>query len=410
MLKHPCHIVCVGVSFRTAPLELRERLSHSVAPKSLREYSDNERSDDSLAILSTCNRVEIYAGTRDGEHAKTRLKDYLTYLADDVRGRLYSFSDGEAIRHLFNVACGMDSMVLGEPQILLQVKHVEQIKNNGTGEVIERLFHQAYSAARRIRGDAGIESNASISSAALKLIRSKLSFKPSLLIVGGGKMATNALRNMTWGEFGQISIANRTPDKLNTSSLDGVQVYPLQKIPLLLSKVDAAIIATAAPEYIVKSETLKARKNGKKLLLVDISIPRNVDPSLARLPGVELCNIDDLVPYAETQLDREQLRKAEELIGEETERFASWLSALEINPLVRSIRTKAEEIRGEEVAVAVKKLSGVKELDAGVLADLSSNIVNRLLHVPTVRLREHAKEGDAAEYDRLIRDLFGIDD
>ncbi len=410
MLKFPCHIVLVGASFRTAPVEIRERLSRSVSVESLREYFNNDRTDESLAILSTCNRVEIYASTRNVENAKTRLRGYLTHLEENVKSHLYSFVDTEAIGHIFTVACGMDSMVLGEPHILLQVKHAQKITRNGTGEVIEKLFQQAYSAGRRIRRDAGIESNSSISSAALELIRSKLTSRPSLLIVGAGKMATNAISNLKRREFGQIHIANRTPNNVDIPRLDGVHVHSFQDVPLLLSKVEAAIVATSSPEYIITRETLKEREDGKHILIVDISIPRNVDPSLARLPKVELYNVDDLAPYAETQFDRGQLRKIEQLISEEAGRFASWLSALEIIPILRSIRAKAEEIRRKETELALKKLSSIREGDAEVLSALSSNVVNRLLHEPTVRLREHAKNGDAAEYDRVLRDLFGIDD
>ncbi len=400
----------VGTSFRTAPIELREKLSRSVSAETLQKHRDGRKTGESFALLSTCNRVEIYALTKQPSDSQHNLEGYLTHLEEPVKDHLYSLSDRDALKHLITVASGMDSMVLGEPQILLQVKHAEKLILNGSGGVLSKLLRQTYSAGKRIREEAEIDSDSSISSAALNLIRSKRHGKPSLLILGGGKMAINAIKDVKRKEFGEIYVANRTPSRMHTASPERVHVHSLDNLPSLLVKVDAAIIATSSPTYLITKETLRLRSKRRRLLLVDISMPRSVDPGLARLPKVELYNIDDLTPYGESQLNSDHSSRVNQLIDKEAARLASWLSALDVVPLLRSVRTKAEEIRREEMELAVKRLSGVRERDAEVLSAMSSHIINRLLHEPTVRLREHSKNGDSAEYGRVFRDLFGIND
>ncbi len=410
MLRRPYHIVLVGTSFRTAPLELRERLYRSVNAESLQTSLKGKGADESFALLSTCNRIEIYGFTADAKSTQKQLTDYLTSLESGVKGFLYNFYDGEAVEQLIRVACGMDSMVLGEPQILLQVKHAKPLIHDGSGKVLAELIHHAYTVGSRIRREVGIDATYSIGSAAADLILSKLNHKPDLLIIGGGKMALSTVKELKREKFGEIHVANRTPAKAYSAAFDDIHIHPLTEAQNLLSSVDAAIIATSSPTYIVTKKTIKGRRNGNQIVLVDISIPRNIDPSLAQLANVELYNIDDLTPYTKTALNHEQTNRAKQLIHEEARRFFLELSALEVAPVIRSIRARAEEIRREETERALRRLSGVKERDAEVISALSSHIVNRLLHEPTVRIREHAKNGDGEEYGRVFRDLFGIDD
>lgn len=391
-------------------MELREKLLRSVSATSLRAYLRDKRTDESFALLSTCNRIEIYACSADAKGTEARLTDYLTRLVEDVRNCLYYYSDGKAIGQLVRVASGMDSLVLGEPQILFQVKQAKTLIHNESGKVVAELIHHAYSSGRRVRREIGIDGTYSIGSAAADLILSKMSHKPDLLIVGGGKMASSTVKELQREKFGEIHTANRTPTQPQTPLLDGIQTHPLTEVQNLLSKVDAAIIATSSPTYVVTEKLMKGRKNGKRIILVDISIPRNADPNIKRLPNLELYNIDDLIPYTKTRLSHEQISRAEQLILEEARKFSAELSALEVAPVIHSVRARAEEIRREETEKALRRLSGVKERDADVLSALSSHLVNRLLHEPTVRIRGHAKNGDGEEYSRVFRDLFGIDD
>lgn len=410
MRKRPYHILLVGTSFRTAPIELRETLSRSVSATSLQTYLKFNSTGDSFAFISTCNRIEIYACTLDVKSTEKRLKNYLTSLGADVGSNLYRFLDGEAIEQIIRVAAGLDSMVLGEPQILFQVKHAKTLTHNRSGKIITGLIHHAYVAGSRVRKVVGIDASGSIGSAAVDLILSKLDHKPDLLIIGGGKMATSTIKELRRDRFGEIHLANRTPSKVRSAELDGVRVHSVSEAQNLLSKVDAAIIATSAPGYIVTEETMKSLEDGKRIILVDISIPRNVDPNLAGLSNLELYNIDDLVPYTKTTLSQRHIDQARQLIAKEARRFSSELSALEVAPAIRSVRTKAEQIRLDETEKALRRLSGVRERDAEVISALSSHIVNRLLHEPTARVREHAKNGDGDEYGRVFKDLFGIDD
>lgn len=410
MLKRPYDIVLSGTSFRTAPLELRERLSRSVSLESLQTFLEGKRPNESFGLISTCNRIEIYACTVDATSTLTGLTDYLTRLEPDVNGSLYYLSDGEAIEHIIRVACGLDSMVIGEPQVLLQVKHAETFTHTGSGQVLEKFIHHAYTSGSRIRKDVGIDAGYSIGSAAADLILSKHNHKPDLLILGGGKMALSTVKELKREKFGEIHIANRTPAKAYTAAFEGIHIHPLTEAKKLLARVDAAIIATSSPDYVVTKDTMSRWKNNRQILLVDISIPRNVDPTLGRDPNIELYNIDDLIPYTKTRLNHEQNNRANQLIHEEARRFSLELSALEVAPVIRSVRARAEKIGREETERALRRLSGVKERDAEVLSALSSHIVNRLLHEPTARIREHAMNGDGEEYARVFRDLFGIDD
>jgi glutamyl-tRNA reductase len=410
MLKRPYHILLVGTNFRIAPLDLREKLARSVNVTSLETDMESNNADESFALLSTCNRIEIYACTTDPTSTGKRLKSYLTRLEDDVEQYLYSFLDEEAIRQIIQVASGMDSMVLGEPQILLQVKHAKALTNNWSGKIIKELLHHSYTAGSRVRKVVEIKPGSSIGSAAADLILAKLNHKPNLLIMGGGKMAISTIQELRREKFGEIHVANRTPSKVRSAEFDSIRIHSLTDAQTILSKVDAAIIATSSPNYIVTAETMKGRENSKPIILVDISIPRNVDPNLARLPNLELYNIDNLAPYTKPTLNHAQIDHARQLIAEEARRFSSGLSALEVTPAIRLVRTKAEQIRRDETERALRKLSGVRERDAEVISALSSHIVNRLLHEPTSRVREHAKNGDGEEYGRVFKDLFGIDD
>lgn len=409
MWKSPVHIVAVGTSYKVAPVEVRESLSRSVTTDSLRSDLDAKTNGEAFAVLSTCNRIEIYAAVSDPAFASAGIEDYFVRIDERSKGHLYSLVDDDAIEHLFSVACGIDSLLVGEPQILLQVKHANKISVGGASrEVIERLFQRAYSAGKRIRREVGIETDASISSVAVQLVLSKVRSKPNLLLIGAGKMIRASIRAMNRDQFGEIYIASRSPHRV--PPLDRKKVLPLEAIPSVLPLVDAVIVATSSPTFIVTKETLSAAIPSKKIVFVDISMPRNVDPKVSELTNIELYDIDDLALYTYVSVDEEQITKASGLIKDEVARFVSWLSTLEVAPVLRSIRTRAEEIRREELAEALRRLSGVREKDAEILSVLSSRIINRLLHEPTVRLRELAKNGGARDYGRVLKELLGISD
>lgn len=411
MWKSPVHVVVVGTSFKVAPIDVRESLSRSFASTSLKSFLNGGVGDEAFAVLSTCNRLEVYTSTNDLNSTKAGIERYFFRLDERSRGKLFYLVDSEAVQHLFSVACGLDSLVVGEPQILLQIRHAGKIRGVGTSqEVIEKLFHRAYSAGKRIRKEAGIEPDSSVSSLALQLIKSKLGPKPNLLFVGAGKMIRAAITAMSEDEFGEVYIANRSPSGAKIQSSGRIQVHSLQSILGLLPRIEGVVVATSSPTYIVTKEMLEGVMPDKRVVFVDVSVPRNVDPKISELANIEVYYIDDLVPYARRPLNDVKVTRIKQIIDDEVARFVAWLSALEISPVLKAIRTQAESMRREELAEALRRLSGVREKDAKVLSVLSSRIVNRLLYEPTVRLRELAKNGTAKEYSRVLRELLGIDD
>ncbi|MBI2183686.1 MAG: glutamyl-tRNA reductase [Thaumarchaeota archaeon] len=402
-------IVTVGVSYKTAHLDLLETLSRKTNSESLRSNFPSDR-QQAFALLSTCNRIEIYAVTQDTAGMQQQLAHYLTQLDRRANGHFYKLVDEEAIQHLFKVACGIDSMVVGEPQILQQVRNAEIIGETGPSrKTIEKLFQHAYASAIRIRRVTRIQSQDSIGALACQFIYSKLGEQTSVLLIGAGKNARAALASTAKYRFREVYVANRTPLKIRYQELANAKTYSLEDIQSLLPSIDAVIVATSSSNYVISRETLITAGLRRKTLLVDISMPRNIDPATAKEPLVELYNIDDLKTHSKI-LPESQTDEAVHLISQEASRFISWLSASEVDPVIKSIRSRAEKIRLEELDEALRRLRSGKERDERVIAVLSSRIVNRILHEPSARLRDKAKLGKSDLYGKALKELFGINE
>jgi glutamyl-tRNA reductase len=375
-------------------------------------------------ILSTCNRTEIYATADDAESAAARAGRFMASFHgvphESLTPHLRQLLDEEAVHHLFRVAGGLDSMIIGESQILGQVRDALTAASeaNSVDTPLVGLFHAAVRTGRRAREETDIGRNAlSISYAGVNLasrVLGGLEGRKALLIGAGeaGKLVAVALRT---SGVGGLMIANRTTSRSAelASELAG-NVVTFDSIPDSLGEVDIVIVATDAPEYIISramvEQSLAMARSDRTLFIFDLALPRDVEPSAGDLPGVKLFNIDDLASIAEENQRTRQnaANDAERIVQDELRRFMIWWESLDAEPMIRALRLRAEAVREEELARAVKNMPGLSDDDRRVLEALTRSIVNRLLHDPTVFLKNQASKSelDAA---RLLFGLWGDD-
>lgn len=419
-------ITLVGTNYKYAPIETREQLwcQPQSLPKLLKSITQSHNGVREAVVLSTCNRTEIYVfSSRD-----TTIREYLTKSLSDwsgldvssLRQHVYSSTDEEAVYHLIGVAAGLDSLVVGEQQIQAQVKNAAKIANQaGTlGRYLSELFHYAYRSATEVRTQSGIGlERASVSSAAVSLLRhvSGNKFIESILLVGAGKMITLAVDDLATFGKAQVWVANRTFQRAKElAERFGGKPLAFDEIPNTLREADAVLACTSAPYYVIKARDLEAvmpKRAGRSLILIDASVPRNIDPEAAKIPGVQLFNIDDLAPYVKLNDKSQQskVEEAEQLVRKKTESFYARIRAFNANETLKDLRRIAEEIREKELSRALRRLGKVSDREREVVDLLTRRIVNKLLYEPTTRLKEHASNGDGETYEAVIRELFSVD-
>jgi len=415
-------IVVVGLSHRTAPLEVREALAFP--REALPQALERLRAEVGLAeamVLSTCNRVEVYgrAAAPLAPAVASFLADYHRRPAAELDPFLYRLEGEEAVRHAFRVAASLDSMVLGEPQILGQVKEAYQIaeKAGSLGAVLNALRNRSISAAKRARTETGIGENAvSISYVAVELARKifgELKDR-SVLLVGAGKMSELAARHLVRGGAQATVLGGRTFQRAEQlAAALGGKAAPFESLRAELARADIVISGTGAPGIVVQREDVQAACSGRRqrpLFLIDIAVPRDIDPRAADLPGVFLYDLDDLRSVAEANLRerRKEAAAAETLVEGEVLEFLEWRRSLEVVPLLVELRQRADEIRRAEVEKARKRLGPLTPEQEQALEAVTTAIVNKLLHPPTVHLKEMAGNGHAREHMGLIRKLLGL--
>jgi glutamyl-tRNA reductase len=418
------NFLVLGLSYKTAPVELRERLNFaSDDPGSvLRAMTDLPGMTEAM-ILSTCNRVEVYAASKDIPLGCARLQRYMAAYhgldENQVKPHLYVHCGRDAIHHLFRVASSLDSMILGEPQILGQLKEAyNQAESSCTaGPVFNRLMPKAFAAAKRVRNETAIAQHAvSVSYAAVELARKifgELTDK-NVMIVGAGKMCELAARHLTGQQVGEVLVTNRTLARAQAlaEQFDG-RAVPFAEFPLYLSRADIVLTSTAAGGLLVTrtqlEEVIRQRKN-RPMFLIDIAVPRNIDPDANQIDNVYLYDIDDLNGVIETNLRerRKAAKKAEDIIEQEIDRFYSWLRSLEATPMIVALRQQVEEIRRSETE---KTLHGLRHLDAGdrrAIEALTRSIVNKLLHSPLSVLKRAGDDITGEIYLEAVRRLFDL--
>ena len=430
-------IVLVGVSHRTAPIEVREALAFpkdriAEALVRLRE----EAGFDEAMILSTCNRVELYGRPRPagaGETAGGTAGDPASMLEAFLarfHGRdpaalgdaVYRLSGSEAVRHAFRVAASLESMVVGEPQILGQVKEAyHAAEAAGTlGGTLNALRNRTLAAAKRARTETGIGRNAvSIAHVAVELAKKIFGDlrDRNVLLVGAGKMSQLAARTLVRSGARATVLGGRTFEKANDlAAALGGRAAPFEALRAELSAADIVISGTGAPGTVIGHEDVVAARRGRKgrqhrpLFLIDIAVPRDIEASVARLGGVFLNDLDDLRAVAEANL-RERMKEAaaaETLIDREVHEFLDWFKARDAVPLVLALRQRAEDIRRLEMEKARRRMGPLTPEQEEALDAATTAIVNKLLHSPIVHIKESAQNGHGPEQVSLIRKLLGL--
>ncbi len=420
-------LLLVGISHHTAALELRERFAvRDPAPLLTKLVADD--AIEEAFLLSTCNRVEVLVVARDGDAARHRLRRlFRREIAGDSgapgvepEGAFYEHCDVDAVRHVFRVCSSLDSMVVGEPQIARQMKDAYEaaVACRACGAVLSRLLQSAFAASKRVRRDTRIgERPVSVARVAVDLARRIFeSFDDkTALLVGAGEMIETALEALREDGLVSVHVANRTPAHAAAlAARFGAAAHGLDAISGLLSQVDVVLtsIGVDAPiiDLALATQAQRARR-GRPLFVIDIGVPRNVDPDVNRLDGVYLYDIDDLASVAAANAEERKREKTlgESIVLEEQQRFAGWLLALQAVPTIRHLRARAESIRSDELERAAAKLGLDETQRAGVEA-LTRAIVNKLLHAPISRLREGAEREEGLARLEAARALFALDD
>jgi glutamyl-tRNA reductase len=419
-------IVLAGLNHKTAPLSVRERLSAGCQEETIL-LGDLSAIDGVLEILhlSTCNRVELVAAVEDVPQVLDALKSYLARYGgltdDEAAACLYGYRDEEAIRHLFRVTSSLDSLVMGEAQILGQVKEAYRraLAENFTGIALNRLMHRAFRTAKRVRTETGIAANpVSVSFAAVELAKKifgTLAGK-KVLIIGAGEMAELTVTHLIGNGAEEITVANRTVLQAETlaEKYHG-KAIGLDALTEALGDADIVISSTGAPKYIVTEEmirqSLRKRKN-RLLFLIDIAVPRDIDPAADSIGNVYLYNIDNLQEIVDENMKnrRREALKAEEIVAEEVEQYIKWLKELKAVPTIVLLRSKAEGIVRMEMVKAQSWMSKLGNGDREKVDALVNGIVNKILHAPMAVMKEESTEFNSQDIVAAARQLFRLDE
>jgi len=417
-----CH---VGLNHRTAPVELRERLA--VTETEIPDILQSMIAQPSIreaALLSTCNRVEMTMVTHDPDATIAVAHEWFAHKSgmelDTVREHLYSFTTDDAIRHLFSVASGLDSLVLGEPQILGQVKtSYEQALAAGTaGHILHRLYQSTFSAAKRARSETAIGKQAvNISSCAVELAKrifGDLTGK-TVMLIGAGEMAELAARHLRGNGCTSILVANRTLERAKNLAIEFEgHALTLDELPEYLDSADIIVSSTGASTYVLLPEVVQAamkKRSGKPIFLVDIAVPRDIDPRIGDIEGAYLYDIDDLqqVVQGNQEQRKKEAEQARALLDEDSQNLLAWLKSLESVPLIRAIQEQSELIRKDELAKASRYMKGLTDEQQEMVERFSRAMMKHFLHMP---LRTLKTLPDDIEGDLLMgaaRRLFDTD-
>jgi len=419
------NIVVVGLSHKTANVEIREKLAFS--PTQMEKPLSALVGLDGITegvIVSTCNRVEIYVTTKDIAGGIARVKrflaDYHNFPLETLEQHIYAIHGEDAIRHVFRVASSLDSMVVGEPQILGQIKtsYGYAAEYRSSGIILNRFLHKAFSVAKRVRTETKIASSAvSVAFAAVELARkifNDLSDK-TVMLIGAGEMCELAAKHFLNSGVRGLMVTNRTFERAErlADEFDGKAVR-FEDLFDQLHKADIILSSTGAPHTIIGAGDLEAvmrRRRQKPMFFIDIAIPRDIDPAVNDVENVYLFTVDDLqeVVASNLQQRREEAKKAEEIVSEEIGQFFKWLSSLDVTPTIVALRSKFDEIRRAELE---KTLASWKELPPDGqkrLEALTNAIMNKLLHPPTTLIKQAGQGGRTDLYVDAVRALYGLE-
>ena len=414
-------MIVVGLNHRTVPLDLLERVTVDAAslPKALHDLRGRANVAEAV-LLSTCNRTEIYAVGETFHGAVAELRDFLCQLAflapEDISDHLYTFHDAAAVGHLFAVAAGIDSAVIGESEILAQVKGAWEVAaaEGAVGSQLNLLFRHAVEVGKRARSETSIgRHTTSVSQAAVALATERLGSLSGrrVLVLGAGDMGAGMTGALAGAGVAEILVANRTWDRaVELAGQVGGRAVRLVDLPNALVEVDVLLTSTGASSIMVDHadlEPVSVARAGRDLLIVDIAVPRDVDPMARHLPGVTLLDMDDLRAFAEAGLAerRREVGRVKELIAEEVGRHLEATTARQVAPLITELRDRAEALRAAEVQRSAGRLGAA---DRAAVEAATRAVLAKLLHEPTVRLKDAAGTPRGERLADALRDLFDL--
>jgi glutamyl-tRNA reductase len=412
-------LTLAGINYRGAPLDVRERLAYRSTdiPVALDELRDLAGAREAV-LLSTCNRTELYLSADDADPVPAVWAAWSKRVGGDASGYGYVRRDRDAVTHLFRVASGLDSMILGEAQIHGQVRDAWETCRAQSGPVLNRLFQTSLSVAGRVRSETSIARGAaSVSSAAVQLAKQifgSLAGKRAM-VLGAGEMAELALECLADQGVRTAIVANRTFERATelAARYDAVAMH-YDECWGALADVDVLLCSTAAPRAIVFAEQVRpvlATRGDRPLCILDIALPRDVDAAVGELDNVFLYNLDDLHAVVSSNIERRraEVPTAEDLIASEAARYWDWLAGLAAVPVLTEMRAHMEAVRAREVAEALRRLPALPEAERAIVEELSRALMNKFLHEPTVRLRAAATNGRGLGVVDAVRYLFGLE-
>ncbi|HET7524083.1 MAG TPA: glutamyl-tRNA reductase [Acidimicrobiales bacterium] len=419
-------VVVVGLNHRTVPLSALEPMTVSPArlPKALHDLAAQENLSE-VVVLSTCLRTEVYAVAHRFHTAMADIRNFLSAWSgrppEAFVGQLYEYHDEAVAKHLFTVAAGLDSAVLGESEVLGQVGAAwDTAREHGAaGPVLSMLFRQALEVGKRVRSETAISrGTTSLSQAAVALAGEKLGSLSGLttVVMGAGEMGEAMAQALAGAlsEDGQLVVVNRTWGRATElAARCGGRALEWGSLPSALVQADVLLASTGSPQVLLEAadlEPLLASRAGRPLLIVDIAVPRDVDPSVGLLPGVTLLDMDDLSAFASKAMDsrRAEVPDAQAIVAEEVERYLGVAAQRQVAPLVAALHDKAEEVRKAEMDRFARRLAGLSPAQAQAVEALSRGIVAKILHDPTVELKTAAGGPAGEQLAQALRQLFDL--
>ncbi len=419
------NIIVVGVNHKSAPIEIREKLAFSVRKlnESLKNLDRHPLISENI-ILSTCNRVEIYAKVEDIENGIMSLKkffaDYHEIPMQELDQHFYTYINQETIEHLFSVSSSLDSMIVGEPQILGQVKdaYIAAKDQKATGIILSQLFERSFSVAKKVRSETAIAEKAvSVSFAAVELAKKIFDDLKDkvVLLIGAGEMSELAAKHLLASGVNSILVSSRKFERALelARSLKGSAIR-FENFADELIRTDIVISSTSAPYSIIRKDVVEKaihKRKNKPMFFIDIAVPRDVEPEVNDIENIYLYNIDDLQKIVDSnKSEREkEAEKARKFIKDEVVLFSEWLKSLNVAPTISSIREQAEKVRISELEKTFFKLKDLTETQKTAIENMTSSIINKILHQPTVKLREQTNEKHGHWYIQVVRHLFHLD-
>jgi len=416
--------IVIGLNHRTAPVEVRERLSFS--NEQAREFLTKLRSKpgvSAVVLLSTCNRTEFYMFFTN-EIARTAVIEVLCRRAglefSELKRYLYVYTENDCVRHLFRVAAGLDSMVLGETQILGQVKDAYQLalEAGTTGSYFNALFQQALAVGKRVRTETGIDKNpVSVSYAAVELAKQNLGSIEgrNVLVVGAGKMSELTVKHLVANGVTGVIVSNRSFERAEElASRFGGRAVRFDELYRWMERADIVISCTGASHHVIHAREMAAvmaKRRGAKIFMIDIAVPRDVEPAVATLPGIVLFDIDALQGVVDGNLAERQkmAAEAERIIEEEVEGFRRRQAEQAVIPTVVALKKLGEEIKQKELRRAFNRLGDLSDYERRVIMSLANSIANQLLHEPVRRLKDLALTSQGLFYAEAVQELFKLD-